>query len=50
VNFKELLMSEVIQSEALFNVLEKKGIITKQELLEEIKRVQASLIKEKTPI
>jgi hypothetical protein len=50
VNFKELLMSEVIQSEALFNVLEKKGIITKQELLEEIKRVQASLIKEKTPV
>jgi len=45
VSFKELLMSEVIQAEALFNLLEQKGIITKQELLEEIKRVQASLLK-----
>jgi len=31
VSFKELLMSEVIQSEALVNLLERKGIITKQE-------------------
>jgi hypothetical protein len=31
-------MSEVIQSVALFNLLDKKGIITKQELLEEMKR------------
>jgi hypothetical protein len=50
VSFKELLMSEVIQSEALFNLLEKKGIVTKQELLEEIKKVQSSLIKAKTPV
>ena len=50
VSFKELLMSEVIQSEALFNLLERKGIITKQELLEEIKRVQSSLIKTKKPV
>ena len=49
VSFKELLMSEVIQSEALFNLLERKGIITKQELLEEIKRVQASMIRAKNP-
>jgi len=49
VSFKELLMSEVIQSEALFSVLERKGIVTKQELLEEIKRVQASMIKSKIP-
>ena len=47
VTFKELLMSEVIQSEALFNLLEKKGIVTKQELLEEIKRVKSSLIQTK---
>jgi hypothetical protein len=43
VDLKELLMSEVIQSEALINLLDKKGLISKQELLEEMKRVQASL-------
>jgi len=31
----------------LFNVLERKGIISEQELLEEIKRVQASMLKVK---
>jgi len=30
VTFKELLMSEVIQSEALINLLDSKGIITKR--------------------
>ena len=29
VDIKELLMSEVIQTEALVNLLEKKGILTK---------------------
>jgi hypothetical protein len=48
VDFKELLMSEVIQSEALINLLDKKGLISKQELLAEMKRVQASMIKSKT--
>jgi len=48
VGFKELLMSEVIQSEALINVLDRKGIISKQELLEEIKKVQAGMVKSKT--
>jgi hypothetical protein len=47
VDFKELLMTEVIQSEALINILDKKGIISKQELLEEMKRVQASMLKSK---
>ena len=28
------------------NLLERKGLITKDELLEEIKRVQASIVKE----
>ena len=32
VTFEDLLMSEVIQSEALINLLDRKGIITKQEL------------------
>jgi len=45
VDFKELLMSEVIQSEALINLLDKKGLISKQELLEEMKRVQALMMK-----
>ena len=48
VDFKELLMTEVIQSEALINIFDKKGIISKQELLEEMKRVQAKMIKSKT--
>ena len=45
VDFKELIMSEVIQIEALINLLDSKGIITKRELLEEMKRVQANLPK-----
>jgi hypothetical protein len=45
VDFKELLMSEVIQSEALINLLDRKGIISKRELLEEIKLIQAKLPK-----
>ena len=40
VTFGELLMSNTIEQEALVNLLEKKGIITKQELLEEIKRLK----------
>lgn len=47
VDFKELLMSEVIQSEALINLLDKKGIVSKQELLHEMKRIQAKMIKSK---
>ena len=45
VSFKELLMSEVIQSEALINLLDQKGISSKRELLEEMKRVHATLPK-----
>lgn len=40
VTFEELLMSNVIEQEALVNLLEKKGIISKAELLEEIKRLR----------
>lgn len=39
VDFKELLLSNVYEQEALINILEKKGIITKTELLEEIKKL-----------
>jgi hypothetical protein len=45
ISFKELLMSEIIHSEALVNLLDRKGIITKRELLEEMKWVQATLPK-----
>lgn len=37
VTFEELLISNTIQQEALVNVLERKGLITKEELLEELK-------------
>ena len=37
VSFEELLMSNVYTQEALINLLEKKGLINKRELLEEIK-------------
>jgi hypothetical protein len=40
VTCEELLTSNVIEQEALVNLLEKKGIITKAELLEEIKRLR----------
>jgi hypothetical protein len=45
VSFKDLLMSEVIQSETAINLLDRKGIISKKELLEEMKRVKASMPK-----
>jgi len=48
VSFKELLISGVIQHEALVNLLDRKGIISKQELLEEIKKVAAKMPKADT--
>ena len=43
IPFDELLTYEVIQSDALINLLDRKGIISKTELLEEMKRVKATL-------
>lgn len=40
VSFEELLISNVIEQEALVNLLEAKGVIRKAELLEEIKRLR----------
>jgi hypothetical protein len=48
VSSEELLMSEIIQSEALINLLDRKGIISKQELLKEMKRVQVKMNKSET--
>jgi len=39
VSFEELLMSNTIEQEALVNLLVRKGIITHQELLEEMKKM-----------
>jgi len=41
VSHEELLRSLVYTQEALVNLLEKKGMITKKEMLEEIKRLKA---------
>ncbi len=49
VDLRELLISEVIQLEALTNLLDRKGIISKEELLEEIKRVAARLPRAERP-
>jgi hypothetical protein len=38
--FQELLVSNVIEQEALINLLERKGIITNRELTEEIQRLR----------
>ena len=40
VSFEELLVSNVIEQEALVNLLERKGVITEAELLEEIKALR----------
>jgi len=48
VSPREVVISEIIQSETLVNLLERKGIITREELLKEIKKVQASVLKAKT--
>ena len=45
VSFKEMLLTEVVTSEAIINLLDKKGIISKQELMQEIKKVHASMVK-----
>ena len=48
VDLEELVLSEVIQLEALTNLLDRKGIISKQELLEEIMRVAEKMPKAET--
>ncbi len=40
VTFEELLISNTIQQEAMVNILERKGLMSKKELLEEIKRIR----------
>lgn len=45
VTFEELLLSNTFSQEALINVLERKGLISKIELIEEIKRLKNQTIK-----
>lgn len=45
VNFEELLMGNTITQEALINLLERKGLISKKELIEEIKKVKRATVK-----
>jgi hypothetical protein len=45
VTLRNAVLSEVIQFEALVNLLDRKGIIDKDELLEEIKQVHATMLK-----
>lgn len=41
-SFKQLLLSNAYQQEAMLNILERKGLISKQEVLDEIKRLYAN--------
>lgn len=47
VHFKELLLSNVFEQEALVNLLEKKGVITKAELLEEVRKLRQKMARVK---
>ena len=47
VSLEEVMMSEVAVTDALVNLLERKGIITKEELLEEIRSVKTQMGKMK---
>jgi hypothetical protein len=40
VSSQELLISNTLQQEAIVNILERKGLIIKQELLEEIHKLK----------
>jgi len=40
VNVDELLIAYIYEQDAIRNVLEAKGILTKQEVLEEVKRLK----------
>jgi hypothetical protein len=43
VSFEELLMSQVVQQEALTRLLIKKGLFTNEEFLDTVKRVSEEM-------
>jgi hypothetical protein len=47
VSIEELLKSQIIVTVALLNLLDRKGVVSRQEILEEIKAVKAGLGKVK---
>ena len=46
-DIKEMMVYEVVLSEALVNLLDRKGVIKKAELLEEIKKIKSKTIEKK---
>jgi hypothetical protein len=47
VPLEEVILAQAFQLEALLNVVELKGVVTKAEVMEEIKRLQAKTPKAK---
>lgn len=47
VSFKDTFLNSLYQTEAMLNLLEQKGILTKKEVLEEIKKIKATTDREK---
>lgn len=45
VNWEELIVSNMIQLEAITNLLDKSGIATKAEIMEEVRNVRAEIEK-----
>ena len=45
VNWEEIIASNMIQLEAIINIMEKKNIATKDEFLAEVKLVEAEMVK-----
>jgi len=46
-DIKEMMVYEVVLSEALVNRLDRKGIVRKAEILEEIKKIKSKTIEKK---
>jgi hypothetical protein len=49
VSFEELLMSQVVQQEALTRLLVQKGIFTREEFLEMVRVVDGEMKRRKNP-
>ena len=45
VNWEEIIASNMIQLEAIINIMEKKNIATKDEFLAEVKLVETEMVK-----
>ncbi len=41
VPLEDVVLSNVFAQEAILNILEKKGLVTKEEVMEEMKRIMA---------